>query len=764
MFTELELSDFWGPIMRVAMRLAALFFSVVPAVAGTEWEPAQWPHRAAVQIDHRAGRTDLDHYQVRVELDHKNFAFDRCQPNGADLRFADSHGRTLLPYWIERFDPAAGQAVLWVRVPQLRAGQVRSVQLHYGNPRAAAASDGRATFEFFDDCEQGQAGDRWQLARGKLDFRYVHYLDRFGRPGGVWHRSGAKTRLSPAGKTVYGGGHATYCSWTRPMAIYAPQVDKTFFAFGNADNRPTISAYDHRRKTLEPAATVGANKDMDAHRNPHLLIDAEGFLYLFYGSHCSPTYLARSQRPFDLHAWDSLGAVAENSSYPQPWQLRQGEIALFYRNGGTHNAGESCVRSRDRGRTWSSPQLIATSPPKNGLYAVSVAESGPYPRKIHMTWSATRGDWWQRYHLFYASSADGGLTWQRSDGRPYRLPITEPDAERVFRSDVPDHGVWLQDAQLDQAGRLHVLFVDGQTLTYDCCWRLATLAKGKWTVTRIAGCDHMYDHGALVPLADNDLRAYLPSIPVQPWEDGGQIVEWQSVDHGATWKSLRQLTHTSKYSHNHVKSVFQQVHGDFRVFWSYGDSADPPQTRDVTLFRYGEQLAAPEPLDPRYPPEQFPGRFLLLSRPERIDSLLAIKGLRMADAAVAARVMPAGPNRQHAMLCARIGVSGSLYAGGFPKGRAKLYLDRERWTPLAEQNSPDVSTGWHAWELALAGDRLQLAADGRPALETRDATLGDGGWGVRTFDTELLVDDVRVRRLTLPEPMAAVQRQGTVRE
>ncbi len=743
--------------MRVSASAVLLLCLVWAAVGAGAWDSTEWPKRAVVEIDYRNGGQDLDRYQVRIELDRSCFDFSAARPDGADLRFVEPDGGRLLPHWIERFDPAAGQGVVWVRVPQLKVGQMRSVELYWGNRSAASVADGRATFEFFDDCEQGRADERWEVTRGRLDFGYVDYASRFGRPGGVWHRSGAKTRLSPMAKTVYGGGHATYCSWTRPMAIYAPEVDKTFFVFGNAENAPTISAYDHGRKTLEPAVTVGATIDTDAHRNPHLLVDAEGFLYVFYGSHCSPTYLARSQRPFDLRAWESLGAVAENSSYPQPWQLRQGEIAVFYRSGGTHDAGESCIRTSDGGRTWSAPQLIATSPPKNGLYAVTVAASGVYPRKIHMAWSATRGDWWQRYHLFHAASDDGGLTWHRSDGRSYELPIAESEAEMVFRSEVPDHGVWLQDAQLDAAGRLYVLFVDGQTLSYDCCWRVATLADGQWSIRPITGCDHMYDHGALVVLGENDLRAYLPSVAVQPWEDGGQIVEWQSVDRGATWKSLRQVTRSGKYSHNHVKTVFQQRHDDFRVFWSYGDSNVPPETREVTLFRCGEGLAAAERMEPAYPAGQFAGRFLRVPSPERVDSLLAIKELRLADAAIAARVMLAGPEKQHGMLCARIGSSGGLYAGGFPRDWAKLYWYGERWKALAEEKRPGISIGWHSWELGVEADRLQLTADGQTAVGARDATLRQGGWGLRTFDTELLVDDVRVRRLLHPEPKAAVR-------
>ena len=741
--------------MRVGILCSALFLLFASA-APAQWDAAKWSGQAAIEIDYSAGSRDLERYQVRVGLDEKSLDFKAARPDGADLRLVDRDGRTLLPYWIERFDPADRQAVVWVCVPALAAGQKRVVHLHYGNPAAAPASDGRATFEFFDDCEQGRPDERWQVVRGKIQFKYLDAYSRFGRPGGVWHRSGAKTRVSPGGLTVYGGPHATYCSWTRPMAIYAPEVDKTFFAFGNAENHPTVCAYDHRRNALEPAVTVGRNPDGDAHKNPHLLIDEQGYLYAFYRAHCTPTHLAKSLRPLDISAWQPMGVVCEQSSYPQPWQLRQGEISVFYRSGSTHNAGESVVRSRDGGRTWTKPQLIAQSPPKNGLYALTIAPGGPWPRKIHMAWSVTRGDWWQRYHVFYASSDDGGVTWRRSDGRPYQLPITEADAEMVFRSDVPDRGVWLQDMQLDASGRLYVLFVDGHTLTYDCAWRVATLADGRWSVHRLTGCDHMYDHGALVVLAENDLRAYLPSTPSQAFQDGGQIVERQSLDRGVTWKTVRQVTASEKYSHNHVKTVYNQRHGDFRVFWSYGDSTDPPQTREVSLYRGGEALCCPEKLEPAYAPEKFPGRLMVVGQPERIDSTLAIKNLSLSDAAIAARVMP-GPPEKHGMLCARIGPSGALYGGGLADGRAKLYRYQDRWRTLAEQKLPGPAAGWHDWELRAFGDHLQMSLDAAPLAEAQEASLTQGALGIRVSSTELLLDDIRVRRLVLPEPVARVR-------
>ncbi|MBM4050229.1 MAG: DUF2341 domain-containing protein, partial [Planctomycetes bacterium] len=447
----------------------AAFFQTVCAedMTMSDWMPSAWRHRDVIVVDNSGGKQALSHYQVKVALNAASFDFSKAQADGRDLRFSDSDGRTLLDYWIERYDPAGKQAVVWVKVPGVPAGGKKTIHVHYGNPKAAAASNGIKTFEFFDDCDTGSPPDKWAVAMGAPKFEYVRHADVFGKPGGIWHCSRAATRRYPGNETVYGGGHATYCAWTRPMAVYAPSQDKTFFAFGNAENSPTVSFYDHKTKQFGPAVVVGTNPDMDAHKNPHVLIDDAGYLYIFYRSHCTPTHLAKSRRPYDIMDWTPMGVVVERSSYPQPWQLRPGEITVLYRGGGTHDATESLVRSTDGGATWSKPFHIVTPTPKNGCYAVTIAETGRYPRKVHVAWSLTRGDWWQRYHVFYAYSDDGGETWRRGDGTPYELPITEPTSEMVFESDVPDRGVWLKDIQLDSQGNPYILFIDANSLTYE---------------------------------------------------------------------------------------------------------------------------------------------------------------------------------------------------------------------------------------------------------------------------------------------------------
>ncbi len=413
---------------------------------------------------------------------------------------------------------------------------------------------------------------------------------------GVWYGCGTANTL-PGHTYVYSGGKATYSAWHRPMAVYARQVDKTFFVFGTPDNSPAISSYDHKTGAFAEPVVLGRNIDGNAHRNPTLLIDEQGFIYVFRGYSGMPTSAIRSAGPYDIRQWTPRTNVESDnaSSYPQPWQLRSGEIFVSYRR----RPGWSYRISSDGASHWQ-PTVNLIRNDDGQIYAITVAETGAYPRKLHIAWSRLGGGtaaeihtkhlWARRYNVYYARSDDGGRTWCRSDGSPYNLPITEATAEKLY--DCGPHGVWLEDIQLDSKGRPYVLFIDADVATYHSRWKLAKQAQGRWVIADITTSDHMYDGGALLMLADNDLRIYAPTTPTQPAYDGGEIEEWASADEGLTWKNTRRLTDGSEYSHNHVKTVLhhEQGNGAFRVFWSYGDATYPPTCRDVFLYYFGDGM------------------------------------------------------------------------------------------------------------------------------------------------------------------------------
>lgn len=417
---------------------------------------------------------------------------------------------------------------------------------------------------------------------------------------GVWYCCGHRFNTLPGREWVYSGPMATYCAWHRPMAIYAPAVNRTFFVYGNADNAPTISAYDHSTGKFLYPRVLGRNRNNDAHRNPTLLIEPDGHLVVFYGAHSDITHTLRSTNPYDITYWETVADLPDHkTSYPQCWELVPGEIFVSYRQAPTWETSSwRMTISSDGGRSWEAPRELVNLG-ESAVYGISIAETDGTPRRVHFVWSRLGGGspeeiaskhlWARRYNIYYACSDDGGRTWRRSDGTPYELPVTLETQEELYNCGT--HGVWLKDIQLDSQGHPFILFIDSEVETYRGLWKVGRFTGSGWEFSTITDSDHMYDDGAIAILNDDDIRVYAPTTPVQESEDGGEIEEWQSTDGGRTWMNTKHITTGSRYSHNNVKLALnhQLGPGDVRMFWSYGDSNYPPETDEVTLHCYGEK-------------------------------------------------------------------------------------------------------------------------------------------------------------------------------
>ncbi|HIC87302.1 MAG TPA: DUF2341 domain-containing protein, partial [Aquificae bacterium] len=75
--------------------------------------------------------------QVKITLSSDNFDFSKAKPDGSDVRVL-AEDCTLLPYWIEKWDPDRGEAVIWVKIPSIGANGRVKIMLVYGNPSATS--------------------------------------------------------------------------------------------------------------------------------------------------------------------------------------------------------------------------------------------------------------------------------------------------------------------------------------------------------------------------------------------------------------------------------------------------------------------------------------------------------------------------------------------------------------------------------------------------------------------------------------------------
>jgi predicted GH43/DUF377 family glycosyl hydrolase len=95
------------------------------------WYDTGWPYRRAIEITNPCGEETTD-YQVQIMLD-SAFDFSHALPDGSDLRVTDSDGETLIPFWIEDWNPGGLTASIWVKVPSIPVGGT-TIYLYYGHP------------------------------------------------------------------------------------------------------------------------------------------------------------------------------------------------------------------------------------------------------------------------------------------------------------------------------------------------------------------------------------------------------------------------------------------------------------------------------------------------------------------------------------------------------------------------------------------------------------------------------------------------------
>jgi hypothetical protein len=113
---------------------------------------------------------DIIGFPVLVRLNSANFVFTESAPAGADIRFAKQDS-TLLPFEIERWDPAAGLADVWVKVDTVFGNNsAQSITMYWGNPNALSSSSGPAVFDtsfgFAGVWHLGEKGDSVYDATG----------------------------------------------------------------------------------------------------------------------------------------------------------------------------------------------------------------------------------------------------------------------------------------------------------------------------------------------------------------------------------------------------------------------------------------------------------------------------------------------------------------------------------------------------------------------------------------------------------------------
>jgi len=400
----------------------------------------------------------------------------------------------------------------------------------------------------------------------------------------------------------YSGGLGTYCAKHSPFAIYSPKANKTFFCYGGTGKGKQellemVSCYDHATGMV-PRPTIVMNKGTsDAHDNPVISMDAEGFIFVFCSSHGTsrPSYIFKSDRPYST---DSFTVVWKgNFSYPQPWYW-PGEGFLFMHT--LYRGGRASYWSTSKdGVTWTEPQLLAFY--EQGHYQVSRPGAGVvgvgfnyHPKAFHGD-AKKRGLNW-RTNLYFAETRDFGRTWTNANGEKLELPLKSPRNPAMVREyEAESLLVYVKDINYDAQGRPVILFVTSRgpyqgPQNGPHTWNIAHWTGSEWVFSRVTESDNNYDTGSLYTEPDGVWRIIAPTEPgPQRCNPGGEVAIWVSKDRGQPWSKLRDVTRGSTMNHTYVRRPVDP-HPDFCAFWADGHGRRPSESRLYFCNQAGDRV------------------------------------------------------------------------------------------------------------------------------------------------------------------------------
>ena len=380
----------------------------------------------------------------------------------------------------------------------------------------------------------------------------------------------------------YSGGLGTYTAKHIPLAIYAPEVDKTFFVYGGTIDRDQkhllcmIGEYDHtHHRVSRPTVVYDKQGVDDPHDDPSILIDDDGYLWVFVSGRGNRRQgiKMRSTKPYDINEFSQVSM--EVFAYPQIWKTSEGFFHFFTKYTGVR---ELYYESSPDGFTWTEDTMLA------GIKEGPEKKSGHYQVSNIYDEGAIIGTFFNRHRdghpdtrtdLYYLQTRDFGKTWEDIEGNPVSLPLKEVDiGPRVMDYQSKGNNVYMKDMGYDPEGRPVCLYItslghEPGPANKPYQWKVTRWDGSRWLTHSICESDHNYDMGSLY-LDDGNWKVVGPTeTGPQLWGTGGEIAIWTSSNRGKDWVKRMDLTRKSELNHSYVRRpLFAK--SPFSFFWASG--------------------------------------------------------------------------------------------------------------------------------------------------------------------------------------------------
>ena len=208
-----------------------------------------------------------------------------------------------------------------------------------------------------------------------------------------------------------------------------------FIAYYDADGSVILGKRKLKSNNWEIVKTAYTGNVKDAHNSISIAMDGDGYLHVSWDHHDTKLRYAKSKLPLGLQLGEeeSMTGISEQKvTYPEFYSLPNGNLLFFYRSGSS-GRGNMVINSYDiKQKKWLQLQsnLIDGENQRSAYWQANVDTNGT----IHLSW-VWRESWdvSTNHDLCYARSKDGGLSWERSNGEKYTLPVTASTAEYAWK-------------------------------------------------------------------------------------------------------------------------------------------------------------------------------------------------------------------------------------------------------------------------------------------------------------------------------------------
>lgn len=231
-----------------------------------------------------------------------------------------------------------------------------------------------------------------------------------------------------------------------------------FTAYYDNDGAVVLGKRKVNTTTWEIIKTPYNGNVKDAHNAISIAIDGEGYLHISWDHHDTKLRYAKSKFPLslDLGPEESMTGTEEKKvTYPEFYNLPNGNLLFFYRSGSS-GRGNMIINSYSlKEKKWSQLQsnLLNGEEKRSAYWQAKVDQKGT----IHLSW-VWRESWdvSTNHDMCYARSTDGGMSWEKSTGEKYNLPITATSAERAWN--IPEKSSLINQTSMtvDQKGNPYI--------------------------------------------------------------------------------------------------------------------------------------------------------------------------------------------------------------------------------------------------------------------------------------------------------------------